>query len=142
MGLPAYKIITIKAFKTPISHAMGLPAWKHSYHYKAPISHAIGLPANKIVTIKHPFHMQWAYRQTKLSLSNTHFTCSGPAGKHNYHHKSFKNTHFRCNGPAYKQNHNYKTPISHAVGLPINKVITIKHPFHMQWACWQIKLSL
>ena len=36
----------------------------------------------------------------------------------------------------------FKAPISHAVGLPANKIIAIKHPFHMQWACRQIKVSL
>ena len=40
----------------------------------------MGLPANKINAMEHPFQMQWACRQTKLSLWNTHFACNGPAG--------------------------------------------------------------
>ena len=47
-------------YKTPISHAMGLPENKilTIKTFRTPISHAMGQPANKILTIKHPFHMQ------------------------------------------------------------------------------------
>ena len=62
----------------------------------------MGLQANDINTIKDPFHMQWACQQMKLPLLNSHFTCNGPTGKQNYH---------------------YKAPISHAMGLPANKII-------------------
>ena len=109
--------------ETSISHAMG-PAGKQNYHYKIPVSHEMGLPANKIVTIKHPFHIQWACRQIKL--------CHETPISH------------AMDLPANKilTINSFRTPISHAMGLPANKIITIKHPFHMQWARRQTKLSL
>ena len=70
MGLPANKILPVKTFKTPISHA-NWPIGKQNSHYKTPISHAMGLSANKSLTInllKHTFHVQWACRQTKFLL--------------------------------------------------------------------------
>ena len=51
MGLSANRSLTIKTFKASIPQAMSLPA-------------------NKIIAIKHPFHIQWA------------------SGKQNYHYKT------------------------------------------------------
>ena len=65
MGLPANKILTVKTFKAPISHAMGSPADK-ILTIKHPFQ--MGLPANEIITMKHPFHMQWACQQIEIVI--------------------------------------------------------------------------
>ena len=67
------------------------------------------------------------------NLGITHFTCNGPAGKQNYHYKTFGTSNSHAVGlPANQRT--FKTPISHAMGLPEKKVIiikTFKTPLHM-----------
>ena len=43
-------------------------------------------------------------------------------------------THFTCNWPAGKQNYHHKKDILHAMGLPANKIITVKtFPTHFTY---------
>ena len=56
------KIITIKTFKTPISHAMGLPE-------------------NKIILGNTHFRCNGPARKQNYHYKTPNFTCNGPAGK-------------------------------------------------------------
>ena len=68
----------------------------------------MGQPANKNITIKHPFHVQWACRQIKLYYKIPISHAMGLAGKQNFTIKTLR------------------TPILQAMGLPGNRIITIK----------------
>ena len=44
-----------------------------------------------------------------------------------------------------QKDYRYRPPITHAMGLHANKIITmeaLKHPFRMEWASRQTKLKL